>query len=128
MRTLILTIALTTIATMGFAQFPQISAQKNDCYVSKTLRAAIIDNHDNTVDVKLAKLPNKTVKIRIIDDSKNGNIIYQKRIKSHEIVDLSYDIKKFPKGRYTFEIVENKKTVFTKIISTGNNLNHLATN
>lgn len=128
MKTLILTIALTTIAALGMAQFPQSSASKSDCYVSKTLRAAIINNNDCTVDVKLAKLPNEVVKIRITDDNKDGNILYQKRIKSHEVVNLSYDVKKFPKGTYTFEIVENKKTVFTKTIVIGDDLNQLANN
>lgn len=122
MKALILTIALALTATLGMAQFPQSKADDSCCYVSENIRAAIIDNDDSTVDVKIAKLPNELVKIRVYD---NGNIIHQTRVKKHEIVDLSFDLKNYPKGEYKFEIIEGSEVVLSKNITYSDNNQYL---
>ena len=126
MRTIILTLVMTAITMISMAQFPQNESTKTDCYISSTLRAAIVDNHNSTVDVKLAKLPGEVIKIRVTENKKDGKLIYQDRIKSKEIVDLTYDIHNLPVGSYTFEIVQNKDVVFSKSISTGKDTDQLA--
>jgi hypothetical protein len=113
MKSLIISIALVILTTTGFAQFPQSTSPDSCCFVSKDLRAAIIANNNSFVDVKIAKLPGKVVKIRVKDENE---VLYLKRVKSHEIVDLKYDISQFPEGTYTFEILQKNEVVYAKTI------------
>lgn len=124
MKSIFLTLALTILATICFAQFPQSSADDSCCYVSKEIRAAIIDKEGSLVDVKIAKLPDDVVKIRV----KSGNeIIHQTRVKKEEIVNLNYDLKNYPEGSYVFEIVRKNKIIYSRVIEFGNENYALAT-
>ncbi len=123
MKSLLITIVFTVIAATSVAQFPQSTSPDSCCYIAKDLRAAIIDKRNSFVDVKIAKLPGQVVKIRVKD---KNEILYVKRVKSHEIVDLQYDISQFPEGIYTFEILQKNKVVYAKNIDHSNNIENLA--
>ncbi|NQU32348.1 MAG: hypothetical protein HQ521_03865 [Bacteroidetes bacterium] len=117
MKTIALSLTLLVLATFSFAQFPQSSASDSCCYVTNDLRAAIIDNDRSTVDVKIAKLPNEVVKIRVRD---NNEIIHQTRVKKEEIVDLKFDLVNYPEGKYVFEILKKNQVVYSKEIEFNN--------
>ncbi len=53
------------------------------------------------------------VKIRI---KENNKPLYIKSYNKYEWVDLQYDISRFPEGKFTFEIVQNKEVVYTQTI------------
>ncbi len=115
MKTLIITITLTLITSFGFAQFPQSSTVDSCCYVSKDIRAAIIDRDGSFVDVKIAKLPDEVVKIRIMD---RNEVIHQTRIRKEEIVDLKFDFANYPEGKYTVEILKRNTPIISRVIDT----------
>lgn len=118
MKTIILTTALVVIATLSFAQFPQSSAPDSCCYVANDLRVAIFQNNDSTVSIKMAKNPGELVKIRVIEDG--TKLIHQRRVKSFAVADLVYDLHEFPEGKYTIEIVKDKKVVYSKNVTRTN--------
>jgi len=113
MKSIVLTFALALIASLSFAQFPQTQSPDSCCYVANDLRASIFSNTDALVNVKVAKKAGDKVKIRVKEDNK---VLYTKNYKSYELVDLQYDISQFPEGNYTFELVQNNRVVFSKII------------
>jgi ribosomal protein L24E len=116
MKTIILTFALAIITSLTFAQFPQSDSPDSCCYVTKDLRVAIFMDSDSIVNIKMAKNPGEVIKIKVMEDNK---LLYQRRIKSHEIANLKYDISQFPNGKYEFEIIKDKEVVFTKTIEKG---------
>ena len=114
MKTLLITIALAIVVNFSYAQFPQSLAENDSCcYITKDLRALIIDNEGSFVDVKIAKLPDEVIKIRVVG---KNDVIYQTRIKKEEIVDLKFDLSNYPEGKYNFEILKKNKVVFSKEI------------
>ncbi len=113
MKSIVLTFALALIASLSFAQFPQTQSPDSCCYVANDLRASIFSANDALVNVKVAKKAGDKVKIRVKEDNK---VLYTKNYKSYELVDLQYDISQFPEGNYTFELVQNNRVVFSKII------------
>lgn len=115
MKTLVITFALIIASTLSYAQFPQSFASDSCCYISKELRAAIVDLEGSSVDVKIAKLPNDVIKIRVKDGS---DIIHQTRVKKEEIVNLKFDLAQYPEGNYTFEILRKNDMVYSKEINT----------
>lgn len=123
MKTIVLTLALTVIATFAFAQFPQSVSPDSCCYIADELRVAIFKDNDSYVNVKIAKIPGELIKIRI---KENNKVLYLKRIKRWAITDLKYDISQFPVGTYTFEIIKDKEVVFTKIIEQEEPVENLA--
>ncbi len=114
MKALILTISLTIIATLSFAQFPQSSINDSCCFISKDIRAAIIDQEGSFVDVKIAKHPNEVVKIRV---KNKYSVIHQTRVRKEEIVDLKFDLANYPVGSYTFEIIRKNEVILTRDIN-----------
>jgi|GEM_PF-2168663 len=123
MKTLIITLTLSILASFSYAQFPQSSTDDSCCYITKELRAAIIDKDGSFVDVKIAKLPGEVVKIRV----KDGNeIIHQTRVKKEEVVDLKFDLAQYPEGKYTFEILRKNDMVYSKEIEFSNDILTLA--
>lgn len=113
MKTIVLTFALIFLISLTFAQFPQSESPDSCCYVAKDLRVAIFMDNDSIINIKLAKKPGEVVKVKVKEDNK---LLYQRRIKSHEIANLRYDISQFPDGEYEFEIVKDNQVVFTKTI------------
>ena len=113
MKTIVLTLALTVLATFAFAQFPQSVSPDSCCFIADDLRVAIFKDNESYINVKIAKIPGELVKIRV---KENNRVLYLKRIKQWAITDLKYDISQFPTGTYTFEIIKDKEVVFTKII------------
>lgn len=116
MKTIVLTIVLTVLATFAFAQFPQSESPDSCCYVSEDLRVAIFMDNESYVNVKIAKIPGELIKIRV---KENNNVLYLKRIKKWAVADVKYDISQFPEGVYEFEILKDNKVVFTKTIERG---------
>lgn len=113
MKTIILTLTLTVLATFAYAQFPQSLSPDSCCYVADDLRVSIYKDNDSFVNVKIAKIPGELVKIRV---KENNKVLYLKRIKKWAITDLKYDISQFPLGTYTFEIIKDKEVVYSKIV------------
>ena len=118
MKTLILTTALVVIAALSFAQFPQSEVPDSCCYVSEDLRVAIFQINDSTVKLKMAKNPGDLVKIRIKEDGKK--LLHTRRVKSFAAANLVYDLHQFPEGEYVFEIVKDKKVVYSQIVTRKN--------
>jgi hypothetical protein len=116
MKTLILTLALTILATYSFAQYPQAEVPDSCCYIADDIRVAIFMGNKSNVNVKIAKIPGELIKIRIKED---GKIIYQLRVKKHAITNLKYDINQFPNGSYVFEIVKDKNVIYSTVIEKG---------
>ena len=125
MKPLILTLALTVLSIFSFAQFPQSDIPDSCCYVANDIRVAIFKGNNSHVNVKVAKIPDELIKIRVKED---GKVLYQQRIKKHAITDLKYDISQFPNGTYIFEIVKDKEVVFSKTIEKGKPLDNYAMN
>lgn len=123
MKTLVLTLALTVLTILAFAQFPQSQAPDSCCYVADDLRVAIFNDNDSLVNVKIAKIPGELVKVRA---KENNKVLYQRRIKKWAIANLQYDICQFPNGTYVFEIVKDKEVVFSKTIERGKPVNNYA--
>ncbi|MDP2721206.1 MAG: hypothetical protein Q8O72_00500 [Bacteroidales bacterium] len=113
MKSIFLTLSLALIATFSYAQFPQKKTPDTCCYVAPELRVAIFTDNNAIVNVKVAKNPGDKVKIKVLE---NNKVLYQKIYKSWALVDVKYDISQFPKGQYTFEIVQDKEVVFSQII------------
>lgn len=124
MKTLILTTALVVLTALTYAQFPQNDAPDSCCYVAQDLRVSILQNNDSTVTLKMAKVPGDLVKIRIIEDG--DKLLHQRRVKSHALAQLTYDLHNFPEGDYTFEIIKDKKVVYTKKVSRSNSSSAIA--
>lgn len=116
MKTLVITLVLSFITSLSFAQFPQSDSPDSCCYISDDLRVAIFMDQEPLVNVKIAKHPGELIKVRV---KENNKILYLDRIKSHEIVNLKYDISQFPKGDYVFEVIKDKKVVFTQTVRLG---------
>lgn len=115
---LTLTLALALLAGISFAQFPQ-SGSPDSCYYEETdLRAAIFKGNPDFVHVKVAKNLGDKVKIRVKRDNKT---LYIQSYKRYVRVDMQYDIREFPSGSYTFEIVKGKDVVYSKVIDKNNN-------
>lgn len=117
MKTITFTLILVLITGISFAQFPQSSSPDSCCYVEDDLRAAIFEGNPDYIHVKVAKKPGDKVKIRVKDKNKT---LYAQNYKKYARVDVQYDIREFPTGTYTFEIVQGKEVVFSKIIDKDN--------
>ncbi len=117
MKTITLTIVLALIATISFAQFPQSSSPDSSCFTNDDLRAAIYMETPSYVKVKVAKRIGDKVKIRV---KENNKVIYTQNYKSWALVNVQYDIRQFPEGEYTFEILQNKEVVFSQVIENNN--------
>jgi len=111
------TFALALLAGSLFAQFPQSSSPDSCCYVENDLRAAIYEGNPDYIHVKVAKLSGDKVKIRVKDENKT---LYAQNYKKYSRVDVQYDIKDLPLGSYTFEILQGKEVVFSKVINKNN--------
>jgi len=48
-------------------------------------------------------------------------LLYQKRIKKQNSSRTKFDIKEFPSGVYTFELVKDKQVLYTKKIDKSEN-------
>jgi hypothetical protein len=118
MKTITLTIVLALIASLSFAQFPQSSSPDSSCYVEEDLRAAIYEGNPDYIHVKVAKKSGDKVKIRVRNDNKT---LYAQNYKKFSRVDVQYDINAFPEGSYTFEILQGKEVVYSKVIDKNNN-------
>jgi hypothetical protein len=113
MKTLTLTIVLAFIATFSYAQFPQSSSPDSCCYTAEDLRASIYLGSPEMVYVKVAKKIGDKVKIRVME---NHKVLFQKNYRKWALVDAKYNISQFPDGEYTFEIIQDKKVVFSQTI------------
>ena len=59
-----------------------------------------------------------TIKIK----EENGKLVYTKRIKKIDSIKTRFDIQEFPAGEYTFELVKNRKVLYSKKISKSENV------
>ena len=118
MKTIILTTALVVITTLSFAQFPQENLPDSCCYLANDLRVVIFQNNDSTVTLKMAKKPGDLIKIRIKEE--DSKLLHQRRVKSYASARIVYDLHEFPEGDYTFEIVKDKKVVYSKSVTRTN--------
>ena len=114
MKTFTLTLAMALIATLSFAQFSKAQGPDSCCYKAEDLRASIYMSSPNMVNVEVAKEIGDKVIIRV---KENYKTLYRKSYKSWALVDAKYDISKFPEGEYTFEIIQDRKVVFSQTIN-----------
>jgi len=114
MKTFTLTLAMALIATLSFAQFSKAQRPDSCCYKAKDLRASIYMSSPNLVNVEVAKEIGDKVIIKV---KENNKTLYRKSYKSWALVDAKYDISKFPAGEYTFEIIQDRKVVFSQSIN-----------
>ena len=114
MKTLILTTALVILASLSFAQSPQSSGTDSSSYVSSDINVTIFQINDSMVSVKMAKKPGELVKVLVKENG--NNLLYSRRIKKYGSADLLYDLNQFPEGEYVFEIVKDKKVVYSQKI------------
>lgn len=112
--TFALAFALVLIAGISYAQFPQSSSPDSCCYVEDDLRAAIFEGNPDYIHVKVAKKAGEKVKVRVKNKNKT---LYAQNYKKYARVDVQYDIREFPTGSYTFEIIQGKEVVFSKQIT-----------
>jgi hypothetical protein len=111
------TFAIILMAGIAFAQFPQSSSPDSCSYVEEDLRAAIFEGNPDFVHVKVAKKLGDKVKIRVKDENKT---LYAQNYKKYARVNVQYDIREFPEGSYTFEILQGKEVVYSKVIEKKN--------
>jgi hypothetical protein len=111
------TFVLALVANISFAQFPQSSSPDSCEYKETNLRAAIFEGNPDFVHVKVAKELGDKVKIRVKGENKT---LYSQNFKKYRRVDVQYDIREFPIGSYTFELIKGKEVVFSKVIEKGN--------
>lgn len=114
MKTFTLTIAMALIATLSFAQFSKAQRPDSCCYKAEDLRASIFMSSPTIVNVEVAKEIGDKVIIRV---KENHKTLYRKSYKSWALVDAKYDISKFPVGEYTFEIIQDRKVVYSQTIN-----------
>ncbi len=117
MKTITLTIVLALIASLSFAQFPQSSSPDSSCFVKEDLRAAIYEGNPDYIHVKVAKKLGDKVKIRVKNTSKT---LYAQNYKKFSRVNVQYNINEFPEGSYTFEILQGKEVVYSRVIEKNN--------
>jgi hypothetical protein len=67
-------------------------------------------------NVKLSLLNPTNSDIRVIVINMQGRKVFQESIKDQRIIDINYNLKQLPKGKYTI-LVDNAHEVFTKIIN-----------
>lgn len=116
MKTIILTLSLSFLSFLSYAQFHPSQVPDSCCYIAEDIRAAIYKENDSMINVRVVKIPGELVKIRV---KENNKVLYQKRLKKWAIADLKYDISQFPNGEYTFEIIKDRKVVYSIVLEKG---------
>lgn len=115
MKTLILTIALLVITSLSFAQENQVADSNNIVFDSESVQCVMFPVSNDMVTMILEKDPGEKVNVRI--KSSNSDLLYQKRINKVDKARVKFDISQFPTGEYTFELVQGKEVLYTKIFS-----------
>ncbi len=111
MKTLILSLSIILISSLGIAQTTEKNIPDSCSYTSKDLKVSIHKDTNKMVNVQLTKYPGELVIVRVKEDNK---VISTKRIKKYASANLKYDIAELPKGTYKFEIVKNNTVVFSQ--------------
>jgi hypothetical protein len=119
MKSFFLSISLVVICIFSFAQNTNPNSALNDAYKSNRLTVSISPNNNSMVNVLVAKIPEEQIKIRV---KENKKVLYQKSYKNYAQVNLQYDISQFPTGKYTFEIIQDEKVVYSKVIIRKNSI------
>ena len=120
MKTLILTTALVVLTTISFAQ-SEIGNKENHMVLNtEDVKASIFPNSNDMVTLVLEKKPGEVVTIKIKEE--NGKLVYTKRIKKIDSIKTRFDIREFPAGEYTFELVKDRKVLYSKKISKSENV------
>jgi len=116
MKTLILTVALVSLAAFTRAQ--ETGSREKSAVVTSDpqIEVALLQHNENEVTLMMEKEHGKAVKIKVYE----GNmLLYSKRIKKEATVRITYDISAFPDGNYTFKVVAEKEPVYVAEISKG---------
>jgi hypothetical protein len=116
MRTKIL-----TLAVIGLLLGLSVTAQKEEtnnvnvnCDTASDFRACINKHHNNIVEFRLVKSDDDIVWIMIKDE--DGETLYQRRIKKHNTVELDFDLRNVPTGKYEYIIERNGDEYLKKTI------------
>ncbi len=119
MKTLVLTTALVVLTTLTFAQSETTKMENPQVLNTEDVQASIFPTSNDMVTMLVDKKPGTTVVLKVKEE--NGKLLYQKRIKKHNSSKIKFDIKEFPSGVYTFELVKNKEVLYTKKIDKSEN-------
>jgi len=120
MKTLILTTALVVLTTLTFAQSENENKEVHKVLNTEDVKATIYPNSNDMVTLMLQKKPGEVVTIKVKEE--NGKLVYTKRIKKADSTKTKFDIHQFPAGEYTFELVKDRKVLYTKKISKSENV------
>lgn len=120
MKTLVLTTALVVLTTISFAQSEIENKESQLVLNTEDIKASIFPNSNDMVTLVLEKKPGEVVTIKIKEE--NGKLVYQKRIKKIDSTKTKFDIREFPSGEYTFELIKDKKVLYSKKISKSENV------
>ena len=115
MKTLILTAALVVLTTILFAQNNEIKKENQLVLNTKDVKASIFPNSNDMVTLILEKKPGELVTVKVKDE--DGKLLYTKRMKKVDSTKTKFDIREFPAGLYTFELVHDKEVLYTKRIN-----------
>ncbi len=120
MKTQLLTIALATLGMVAFSQTATDKSAEKAALKNSDVKCLIVQNDDNMVTVLFDKKPEEAVKIKVLEN-KNG-VLYSKRIKKGTGGRIKYDISQFPEGTYVFELLKDKKVLYTKEVTRSNDM------
>ncbi len=120
MKTLILTTALVVLTTLTFAQSENENKEVHKVLNTEDVKASIYPNSNDMVTLMLQKKPGEVVTIKVKEES--GKLLYAKRIKKADTTRTKFDIHEFPAGEYTFELVKDRKVLYSKKISKSYNV------
>ncbi len=120
MKTQILTIALATLGMVAFSQTANDRSADKAATKKSDVKCMIVQTDDDMVTVLFDKKAGDPVKIKVLEN-KNG-VLYTKRIKKGTGGRIKYDISQFPAGTYVFELVKDKKVIYSKEVTRETNM------
>jgi hypothetical protein len=119
MKTLILTAALGVLTTISFAQNEETKKENQLVLNTEDVKASIFPNSNDMVTLVMEKKPGELVTIKVKDE--DGKLMYVKRMKKVDSTKTKFDIREFPAGAYTFELVHDRKVLYSKEITKSEN-------
>lgn len=119
MKTLILTTALVVLTTIVFAQSVETNKENKLVLNTEDVKASIFPNSNDMVTLLLEKKPGELVTVKVKDE--DGKLLYVKRMKKADTTRTKFDIREFPAGAYTFELVHDRKVLYMKEITKSEN-------
>lgn len=119
MKTLILTAALVVLTTITFAQNEETNKTNKLVLNTEDVKAAIFPSSNDMVTMVLQKKPGEVITLKVKDA--DNKLLYSRRMKKIDSTKTKFDIHEFPAGAYTFELVHDRKVLYSKEITKSEN-------